>query len=74
MTFSARLPMNLAICHRHSPKGNKPNIWLQETWWYTRLSQSVFVILTMNLKRKNGGNMIVTVLHYLIFLDIEFYN
>jgi len=27
----------------------------------------------MNLK-KNGGNMIVTVLHYLIFLDIEFYN
>ena len=35
-------------CLRHSPKGNKPNNWLQETWWYIRLSQSVFVILTMN--------------------------
>ena len=35
-------------CLRHSPKGKKPNNWLQETWWYIRLSQSVFVILTMN--------------------------
>ena len=35
-------------CLRHSPKGKKPNKWLQETWWYIRLSQSVFVILTMN--------------------------
>ena len=35
-------------CLRHSPKGKKPNNRLQETWWYVRLSQSVFVILTMN--------------------------
>jgi len=35
-------------CLRHSPKGKKPNNWLQETWWYIRLSQSVFVVLTMN--------------------------
>ena len=35
-------------CPRHSPKGKKPNNWLQETWWYVSLSQSVFVILTMN--------------------------
>jgi len=28
----------------------------------------------MNLKIKNGGNMILTVLYHLIFLDIEFYN
>jgi len=35
-------------CLRHSPKGKKPNNWLQETWWYIRLSQSIFVILTMN--------------------------
>ena len=59
---------------RHSPKGNKPNNWLQETWWCIRLSQSIFVILTMNLKWKNGRNMILTVCHHLIFLDIEFYN
>jgi len=26
----------------------KPNNWVQETWWYIRLSQSVFIILTMN--------------------------
>jgi len=45
MTFSALLPMNLAISQR---KGNKPNNWLQKTWWYIRLSQSVFDILTMN--------------------------
>jgi len=36
-------------CLRHSPKGKKPNSWLQETCWYIRLSQSIFVILTMNL-------------------------
>jgi len=35
-------------CLRHSPKGKKPNNWLQEAWWYIRLSQSVLVILTMN--------------------------
>ena len=35
-------------CLRHSPKGKKLNKWLQETWWKIRLSQSVFVILTMN--------------------------
>ena len=34
-------------CLRHSPKGKKPNTWLQKTW-YIRLSQSVFDILTMN--------------------------
>jgi len=61
-------------CLRHTSKGKKPNNWLQETWWYIRPSQSVFVILTMNLLRKNEGNMILTIFHYLIFLDIEFYN
>jgi len=61
-------------CLRRSPKGKKPNNWLQETWCYIHLSQSVFVILTMNFWRKNGGNMILTVFHHLIFLDIEFYN
>jgi len=35
-------------CLRHSPKGKKPYNWLQETWWHIRLSQSVFVILTIN--------------------------
>jgi len=35
-------------CLRHSPKGKKPNNCLQKTWWYIRLSQSVFYILTMN--------------------------
>jgi len=35
-------------CLRHSPKGKKPNNWLQKTWWYIRLSQCVFDILTMN--------------------------
>jgi len=30
---------------RHSPERKKPNNWLQETWWYIRLSQSVFVIM-----------------------------
>ena len=35
-------------CLRHSPKGKKPNNRLQETWWYVRLSQIVFMILTMN--------------------------
>jgi len=35
-------------CLRHSSKGKIPNNWLQETWWCIRLSQSVFVILTMN--------------------------
>ena len=35
-------------CLRHSPKGEKPNNWLQKTWWYIRLSQSVLDILTMN--------------------------
>jgi len=35
-------------CLWHSPKGKKPNNWLQETWWYIRLSQSVLVNLTMN--------------------------
>ena len=35
-------------CLRHSPKGKKPNNWLQKTWWYIRLSQSVFDILTVN--------------------------
>ena len=35
-------------CLRHSPKGKKPNNWPQKTWWYIRLSQSVFDILTMN--------------------------
>ena len=35
-------------CLRHSPKGKKPNNWLQETWWYICFSQSVFVILTLN--------------------------
>ena len=39
-------------CLRHSPKGKTPNNWLQETWWYIRLSQSVFVILTMNFNEK----------------------
>ena len=29
-------------CLRHSPKGKKPNNWLQKTCWYIRLSQSVF--------------------------------
>jgi len=29
-------------CLRHSPTGKKPNNWLQEAWWYIRLSQSVF--------------------------------
>jgi len=29
-------------CHPHSPKGKKPNNWLQKSWWYIRLSQSVF--------------------------------
>jgi len=61
-------------CRRHSPKGKKPNILLQKTWWYIRLSQSVFDILTMNFLRKNGGNMIFTAFYYLNFLDIEFYN
>ena len=61
-------------CLWHSPKGQKPNNWLQKTWWYIRLSQSAFDILTMNFWRKNGGNMILTVFHHLIFLDIEFYN
>jgi len=32
-------------CHPHSPKGKKPNNWLQKTWWYIRLSQSVCDIL-----------------------------
>jgi len=36
------------VCLRHSPKGKKPNNWLQKTWWCIRLSQSVFDILTMN--------------------------
>ena len=35
-------------CLRRSPKGKKPNNCLQETWWYIRLSQSVFVILKIN--------------------------
>jgi len=61
-------------CIRLSPEVKKPNNWLQETWWYIRLSQSVFVILTMNFWRINGGNMTLTVFHHLIFLDIEFYN
>ena len=39
-------------CLWHSPKGKKPNNWLQETWWYIRLSQSVFVTLTMYFYRK----------------------
>jgi len=54
MTFSAHLPMNLAISGLSSahPKGKKPNNWLQETWWYIRLSQSVFVILTMRFLKK----------------------
>jgi len=39
-----------------------------------RLSQSVFVILTMNFESKNRGKMMLTVFYYLIFLDIEFYN
>jgi len=39
-------------CLRHNPEGKKPNNWLQETWWYIRLSQSVFVNLTMHLKQK----------------------
>jgi len=60
-------------CLQHSPKGKKLNDWLQETWWYIHLSQSIFVILTMNL-RKNGGNVILTVFHHLIFLDTEFHN
>jgi len=34
-------------CLRRSPKGKKPNNWLQETRCYISLSQSVFVILTM---------------------------
>jgi len=59
-------------CLRYSPEGNKPNNWLQETWWYIHLSQSVFVILKVNFWRQNGGNMILTVFYYLIFLEIEF--
>jgi len=60
-------------CLRHSPKGKKPSNWLQETWWYIRLSQSVFVIFDDEFLKQNGGNMILTVFYYLIFLDIEFY-
>jgi len=56
---------------RHSSKRKTPNNWLQETWWYIRLSQSVFLV---NFSRKNGGNMILTAFYYLIFLDIEFYH
>ena len=35
-------------CLGHSPKRKKRNNTLQETWWYIRLSQRVFVFLTMN--------------------------
>ena len=39
-------------CLRYSPEGKKPNNWLQEIWWYIRLSQSVFIILAMNFFKK----------------------
>ena len=35
-------------CHPHSPKRKKPNHWLQKTWWYIHLSETLFDILTMN--------------------------
>ena len=39
-------------CLRHSPKGMQPSNWLQETWWYIRLSQSVFVIFDDEFLKK----------------------
>jgi len=52
MTFSAHLPINLAISWLSSAqpysKRKKPNNWFQEIWWYIRLLQIIFVILVMN--------------------------
>jgi len=54
MTFSAHLPMNLAISGLSSaqPCRKETKQLATKTWWYIRLSQSVFDILTMNLKKK----------------------
>jgi len=67
MTFSAHLLM------KRSPKQKKPSGWLQETW-YIRLSQGVFVVLTINFTRQTGGNVILTGFYYLNFLTVEFEN
>ena len=39
-------------CLRHSPKGKKPNNWLQETWWYIRILQSVLLFWRWLFKEK----------------------
>ena len=38
-------------CLRIQPKRKKPSNWPNETFWNIRLSQGVFVILTMNEKK-----------------------
>ena len=70
MTFSAHI-WRFRGCLRHSPKRKKPSNWLQKIWWYIRLLQGVFVILTMTFSRKNG-NVILTGFYYLNLLNIEF--
>ena len=57
-------------CHPHSPKGKKPNIWLQKNMVVYPPIAKRFWYFDYELKKKNGGNMILTVFHHLIFLDI----
>ena len=48
-------------CLRHSPKGKKPNNWLQNHGGISAYRKAFWIFWRWISKQKNGGNMVLTV-------------